>query len=120
MLTYSESCRARESSKEAQRRASSNGSRHETKKERDIKKGLRAGTRATLERDMWPSVQKELTKKFIKRLTEGLDTEPADDAAVKQHPIAKQAQAAATHSVSIQDVLKTQASGIRQPIHCHY
>jgi hypothetical protein len=80
----------------------------ESKKERDIKKELRAGTRATSERDMWPSLRKELKQKFIKKLTEGLDTESANNAADKQPPVAKQAQAVTTHSVSIQDVVYTQ------------
>jgi len=69
-------------------------------KERDIKRELRA--------EMEPSVRKDLTEKFIKRLTEGVDTEPIDDTANIQPPVAKQAQAARTRPMSINDMLNTQ------------
>jgi hypothetical protein len=69
-------------------------------KEQDIKRELRA--------EMGPSVRKDLTEKFIKRLTEGVDTEPIDNTANIQPPVAKQAQAAPTRPMSINDMLNTQ------------
>jgi len=69
-------------------------------KEQDIKRELRA--------EMGPSVRRNLTEKFIKRLTEGVDTEPIDNTANVQSPVAKQAEAAPTRPMSINDMLNTQ------------
>jgi len=66
----------------------------------DIKKELRA--------EMWPSVRKDLTQEFIKRLTEGVDIESTDNTANEEPPVAKQAQAAPTRTMSINGMLNDQ------------
>lgn len=64
--------------------------------EQDIKRELKA--------EMGPSVHKELTEEFIKRLTEGFVTEPTENTAEKEPPVAKHTQAAPTHATRISDI----------------
>lgn len=57
--------------------------------------------------EMGPSIRKELTEEFIKRLTEGLGTEPTDNTAGKAPSVGKQAEAAPSRLMSINDMLNT-------------
>lgn len=68
-------------------------------KEQEIRNEFRA--------EMGPSVRKALTEEFIKRLTEGLGTEPTDNTAGKEPSVAKQAEAAPSGLMNINDMLDT-------------